>query len=561
MNVLRALQSLPSDLGGEEDLFKVSYSVVFGNVLAKLRWHGSRLYPFLQTVVPHFVLLVGLCKTVHSVTQQVATTTSTVCSVFSFIAAPLTASVTVPADHPLNADVLAWLSKDRPGFGSTILTDAAAQPVIVEREDSRGFRRTFSKPSAVAYIPSYGTSYFWFGGYFMTMDRKEPAIDKGDGNAKADSRKGRPLTFDPTTPQLLVISCFPTLRSTIPIERFLDKARGPSDPPKKTTTSVHRTILPPPATGTRRWETAITRSERLLDSVALKAKVKDPLVKDIENYLQPSHRRFCANRGYPYRYGMLLYGPPGTGKTSFAVALAGNFNLDVYIISLSDKSMTDRLLEELFAALPNKCVLLMEDVDCSGIDRGVPASKDLQAQAREGLRPAASRANGIWNGHAYVYADQLNKSSLTLGGLLNCLDGPMSKDGRILCMTSNHRDSLDPALVRAGRCHQNVHFGNVSAEICETLFEHLYTERPDELVKGETRWEQDEIFILAKGFASRIPSPENNDSKISPAEVQDYLMRHRRDPRAAVDGAKELARKNLEVKAEGKNVAAFESEM
>jgi hypothetical protein len=28
-----------------------------------------------------------------------------------------------------------------------------------------------------------------------------------------------------------------------------------------------------------------------------------------------------------------------------------------------------------------------------------------------------------------------------------------------------------------------------------------------------------------------------------------------------VDGAKELARKNLEVKAEGKNVAAFESEM
>jgi chaperone BCS1 len=203
----------------------------------------------------------------------------------------------------------------------------------------------------------------------------------------------------------------------------------------------------------------------------------------------------------------------------------------------------------------------MEDVDCSGIDRGVPASKDLQVQAREGLRPAASRANGIWNRHAYVYADQLNKPSLTLGGLRNCLDGPMSKDGRILCMTSNHPDSLDPALVRAGRCHQHVHFGNVFAEICETLFEHLYTERPDELVKGETRWEQDEISILAKGFASRIPSPENNDSKISPAEVQDYLMRHRRDPRAAVDGAKELARKNLEVKAEGKNVAAFESEM
>jgi hypothetical protein len=148
-------------LGGEEDLFKVSYSVVFSNVLTKLRHQGSRLYPFLHTVVPHFVLLVGLCKTMHSKTQHVATATSTLCSISSIITAPLTASVTVPADHPLNADVLAWLSKNRSGLGARTLTDPTAQPAVIEREDGRGHRRVVLKPSAVASIPSYGNSRPW----------------------------------------------------------------------------------------------------------------------------------------------------------------------------------------------------------------------------------------------------------------------------------------------------------------------------------------------------------------------------------------------------------------
>jgi hypothetical protein len=200
MNMLKALRSLPSDLDGEEDLFKVSYSVVFSNVLTKLRHQGSRLYPFLHTVVPHFVLLVGLCKTMHSTTQHVATATSTLCSISSIITAPLTASVTVPADHPLNADVLAWLSKNRSGLGARTLTDPTAQPAVIEREDGRGHRRVVLKPSAVASIPSYGKLYFWFGSYSMTMDRKEPAIDKGDGRVNAESKISRP--FDPTTPQL-----------------------------------------------------------------------------------------------------------------------------------------------------------------------------------------------------------------------------------------------------------------------------------------------------------------------------------------------------------------------
>lgn len=69
----------------------------------------------------------------------------------------------------------------------------------------------------------------------------------------------------------------------------------------------------------------------------MEAKQKDVLVKHVANYLTPEHKRFCANRSYPYRLGILLYGPPGTSKTSFSVALAGHFELDVYILSLETK--------------------------------------------------------------------------------------------------------------------------------------------------------------------------------------------------------------------------------
>lgn len=77
-------------------------------------------------------------------------------------------------------------------------------------------------------------------------------------------------------------------------------------------------------------------------------------------------------------------------------------------------------------------------------------------------------------------------TSLTLSGLLNCLDGPTSRDGRIVCMTTNAPDSLDPALIRPVRCDKKVLFGHANEEICIRLFEHLYTKTPEELAEGET---------------------------------------------------------------------------
>lgn len=206
--------------------------------------------------------------------------------------------------------------------------------------------------------------------------------------------------------------------------------------------------------------------------------------------------------------------------------------------------MTDEGLESLFHHLPSRCIVLLEDVDSAGLEREKTRFKSKK-------RPRGSKSQS-------TPAASEPKSALTLSGLLNCLDGPTSKDGRIVCMTSNTADSLDPALVRPGRCDQKVHFGYASEEICIKLFEHLYTKTPDELVEGETSASaQHDITQMARDFASAIPS----GGRISPAEVQGYLMIHRKDPVAAVEGARAFAEDIIELKARDKNVAEHANEI
>ncbi len=48
---------------------------------------------------------------------------------------------------------------------------------------------------------------------------------------------------------------------------------------------------------------------------------------------------------------------------------------------------------------------------------------------------------------------------VTLSGLLNCLDGVTSTEARILFMTTNYLDRLDPALIRPGRVDVKEYIG------------------------------------------------------------------------------------------------------
>jgi len=61
---------------------------------------------------------------------------------------------------------------------------------------------------------------------------------------------------------------------------------------------------------------------------------------------------------------------------------------------------------------------------------------------------------------------------LNLAGLLNVLDGVVDSPGRVVVMTTNHPEKLDPALIRPGRINKRIHLGYVSAPSLCSMVEH-----------------------------------------------------------------------------------------
>lgn len=66
------------------------------------------------------------------------------------------------------------------------------------------------------------------------------------------------------------------------------------------------------------------------------------------------------------------------------------------------------------------------------------------------------------------------KDELNLTGLLNVLDGVVDTPGRILVMTTNHPEQLDPALIRPGRIEKKIMLGYMEAPDVVGLLEHYF---------------------------------------------------------------------------------------
>lgn len=187
------------------------------------------------------------------------------------------------------------------------------------------------------------------------------------------------------------------------------------------------------------------RRKRPLESVVLDEGVKERIVEDVSDFI--SSGKWYHDRGIPYRRGYLLYGPPGTGKSSFIQALAGELDYDIAILNLSERGLTDDRLNHLLTIVPNRTIVLLEDVDAAFSNRRVQTEAD-------GYRGA----------------------NVTFSGLLNALDGVASAEERIIFLTTNHVERLDPALVRPGRVDMTVRLGEVTRYQVGCLWDRFYGE-------------------------------------------------------------------------------------
>jgi chaperone BCS1 len=182
------------------------------------------------------------------------------------------------------------------------------------------------------------------------------------------------------------------------------------------------------------WHLSDAKPRRPLDSVVLDAGAAQTLHEDIRQFF--GRRDWYARMGIPWRRGYLLYGPPGTGKTSVAYALAGELHLKLCTLSLTNPKLNDHSMADLLQRTPPRSLILIEDIDAF-----------FTARQKQDARIEVS-----------------------FSGLLNALDGVAAQEGRIVVLTTNHREGLDAALIRPGRIDVAVELGNASPAQLRTLF-------------------------------------------------------------------------------------------
>ena len=110
------------------------------------------------------------------------------------------------------------------------------------------------------------------------------------------------------------------------------------------------------------------------------------------------------------------------------------------------------------------------------------------------------------------------QSMITFSGLLNSLDGVASAEERIIFLTTNHVEKLDPALIRPGRVDMKEYLGNASDLQIRQMFMRFYDDKK-----------------LADAFVAKTSGKD-----ISTASLQGHFVYYKDKPQEAVDQAETL---------------------
>lgn len=59
--------------------------------------------------------------------------------------------------------------------------------------------------------------------------------------------------------------------------------------------------------------------------------------------------------------------------------------------------------------------------------------------------------------------------------MLNVIDGVAAPEERLLIMTSNNPDTLDPVLIRPGRIDKQIYFDHLSKTVASSIFTRVFS--------------------------------------------------------------------------------------
>ena len=290
------------------------------------------------------------------------------------------------------------------------------------------------------YSPAPGFHLFWYRGHLMWLQRD--------------------LSMNLQVVETIQLGAFFTRRRVL--EELLEGAVRHASAQR-----AHRLSLYTVDRWGEEWHLSDTKPRRSLDSVVLDEGVARHLHDDIHEFF--ARREWYAQMGIPWRRGYLLYGPPGTGKTSVAYALAGELRLKLCTLSLTNPKLNDHSMADLLQRTPPRSLILIEDIDAF-----------FNARDKQDARIEVS-----------------------FSGLLNAIDGVGAQEGRIVVLTTNHREKLDAALIRPGRIDVAVELSNATAAQLQGLVLRFFPDAGERAVR------------LAAAYPARA---------LSPAQIQQTLI-------------------------------------
>lgn len=244
------------------------------------------------------------------------------------------------------------------------------------------------------------------------------------------------------------------------------------------------------------------------ETLAMEAGTKEFIMEDLMRFVK--RREFYRKVGKAWKRGYLLYGPPGTGKSSLIAAMANYLKFDIYDLELTELTRNSEL-RKLLVATANRSILVVEDIDCT------IEFHDRMAEARAAY-PAPQGKQG---------------NQVTLSGFLNFIDGVWSScgDERIIIFTTNHKEKLDPALLRPGRMDVHVHMSYCTACGFRLLASNYLG------IKDHVLFEEIEDLVCT--------------AEVTPAEVAEQLMKSEKPEEAlrdVIEFMKEKIKENEELK-------------
>jgi len=243
------------------------------------------------------------------------------------------------------------------------------------------------------------------------------------------------------------------------------------------------------------WSGVLFKHPSTFDSLALDPTMKEKIIRDLDRFRQG--KEFHSRVGRPWKRGYLLYGPPGTGKSSLVAAIADYMKYDVYDLELT-KVQDNSELRSLLIKTTNKSMIVIEDIDCS-----------LDLTNRLSKPPKLDGGN--------MDDEDRSGSRVTLSGILNFTDGLWSCCGeeRIMVFTTNHKDRLDPALLRSGRMDMHIHLSFCAFPAFKRLaFNYLQVE-------------DHPLFSAVEESMS--------GAEMTPADISEILIDHLDDPVRALN--------------------------